>query len=274
MSKPVLGLLAGLALVSAAPLVLQRGSGNAGYTVRRASSGNWWIVLDPSGEQHGGIHLDQQSAERSARLANARGSRNASDVSALQSLLAHLRALRWLYHTTHWQLKGESYYGDHLLFQRLYAGEDGGPNLDDEIDGLGERMTRYFGADSVSDSVILPLTQDAISKVEGSPDLIRRAFALERATHGAIERAYGAIQASGHKTLGLDDFLMALADERDTAAYLLGQRLDEPPSFAPPQQRQQARQQQRQQGSRSACGCGSKNCAGYCGSKNCSCGTR
>jgi hypothetical protein len=68
---------------------------------------------------------------------------------------------------------------------------------------------------------------------------------------------------------------MALADERDTVLYLLGQRLDERPTFAAPQKQQRRQQQRRQQGSGNAgCGCGSKNCAGYCGSKNCSCGTR
>jgi hypothetical protein len=70
---------------------------------------------------------------------------------------------------------------------------------------------------------------------------------------------------------------MALADERDTVLYLLGQRLDERPTFAAPQKQQrqqQRRQQQRRQQGSSNCGCGSKNCAGYCGSKNCSCGTR
>ena len=226
MSKPVLGLLAGLALVSAAPLALRKGS------------------------------------------------RNASDVTALQRLLAHLRALRQVYHTTHWNVSGSNYYGDHLLFQRLYAGEEGA-SLDDQIDGLGERMVRYFGSETVSDSIILPMMQQIVSSAEAQREPIRRAYQMEQATHKAIEDAYEALKATGHKTLGLDDFLMALADERDTVLYLLGQRLDEPATFrqtkAQPQRRQQ---QRRQQGSSNGCGCGSKNCAGYCGSKNCSCGTR
>ena len=230
MSKPVLGLLAGLSLVAAAPLVL-----------------------------------------------SPKGSRNASDVAALQDLLAHLRALRQVYHTTHWNVSGANYYGDHLLFQRLYAGEDGGPNLDDQIDGLGERMVRYFGGQTVSDSIILPRMEQIARRAEAQADPIRRAFLLEQDTHRAIENAYEALKATGHKTLGLDDFLMALADERDTVLYLLGQRLDERPAFAAPQKQQrqqQRRQQQRRQQGSSNCGCGSKNCAGYCGSKNCSCGTR
>ena len=224
MSQPVLGLLAGLALFSAAPLALRKGS------------------------------------------------RNAPDITSLQRLLAHLRALRQVYHTTHWNVSGGNYYGDHLLFQRLYAGEEGA-SLDDQIDGLGERMVRYFGSETVSDSVILPMMQQIVSSAEAQREPIRRAYQMEQATHKAIEDAYEALKATGHKTLGLDDFLMALADERDTVLYLLGQRLDEPATFrqAKPQRRQQ---QRRQQGSSNGCGCGSKNCAGYCGSKNCSCGTR
>ena len=218
MSKPVLGLLAGLAVVSAAPMLLAR-----------------------------------------------RGGRNvAPDVAALQRLLAHLRALRWQYHTTHWQSKGPNFYGDHLLFERLYAGEGGGPDLDAEIDGLGERMTRFFGAETVDDSAILPLTTAILAAAGSEREPIRRAMALETATHEAIDHAYEALAASGHKTLGLDDFLMALADERDTAAYLLGQRLDAPPRF-PAKQGQANRA--------SGCGCGSKNKAGSRGSSNCTCGS-
>lgn len=221
MSKPVFGLLAGLAVVSAVPLVSGR-----------------------------------------------RGGRNATgDVRALQELLAYLRALRWQYHTTHWQVKGSNYYGDHLLFERLYAGEGGGPDLDSQIDGLGERMTRYFGPDSVKDSAILPLTQTVLAEAEREMDPIRRAMALESETQEQISHAYEALKRSGHKTLGLDDFLMALADERDTALYLLGQRLDAPPRF--PQKSKGAANR----GSRAACGCGSKNCAGHCGSPNCTCGS-
>lgn len=60
-------------VVAAAGRVV-RGSSNGGYTVRRAKSGNWWLVLDPSGEQHGGLHASEQSALRSAKIANQRGS--------------------------------------------------------------------------------------------------------------------------------------------------------------------------------------------------------
>lgn len=225
MSKPVLGLLAGLALVSAAPLALRKGS------------------------------------------------RNASDVAALQRLLAYLRALRQVYHTTHWNVQGSNYYGDHLLFQRLYAGEEGA-SLDDQIDGLGERMVRYFGSGTVDDNVILPMMQQIVSS-HTEPEPIRRAYHMEQAAHKAIEDAYEALKATGHKTLGLDDFLMALADERDTVLYLLGQRLDEPATFrqtkAQPQRRQQQRQQQGAKNKGSCNVCGSPNCGCMARGSRCTC---
>ena len=42
----------------------------------------------------------------------------------LCDLLACFQALRMTYHTSHWQARGASFYGDHLLFQRLYLGDD------------------------------------------------------------------------------------------------------------------------------------------------------
>jgi ribosomal protein S15 len=78
------------------------------------------------------------------------------------------------------------------------------------------------------------------------------------------------VLAAVDKIIRIQNGVLLEYDERDTVLYLLGQRLDERPTFAAPQKRQR-----RQQGSGNAgCGCGSKNCAGYCGSKNCSCGTR
>ena len=41
-------------------------------------------------------------------------------VEKLQWLLACLRAQYWMYQQSHWQVMGPEYYGNHLLFERLY----------------------------------------------------------------------------------------------------------------------------------------------------------
>lgn len=149
-----------------------------------------------------------------------------ADVSLYQIVLAYLRALQWVAWTTHWTVKGPSFYGDHLLLQRLYEGKKGGPNINDEIDGLGERMVAYFGPQSVHPAKINKLTQELIDPVSQAGDRITSLIHLEVGLQSAIRKAWSANQSSGEEmSLGLDDFLMGLANERDTAKYLLKQRL-------------------------------------------------
>ena len=41
-------------------------------------------------------------------------------MTLLLQLLAILRALHWSHWTLHWKVKGDPFYGDHLMYQRLY----------------------------------------------------------------------------------------------------------------------------------------------------------
>lgn len=148
-------------------------------------------------------------------------------VELFQTVMAHLRALQWVYWTTHWTSQGPNYYADHKLLQRLYEGKGGGPNLNDEIDRLGERMVYYFGPQSVAPQVVNArvqrLIEQGVGNVQGPLQLLAL---LETSLQVAIRRAWRANQQEGDEmSLGLDNYLMGLADERDTAQYLLRQRL-------------------------------------------------
>lgn len=150
----------------------------------------------------------------------ARRNPSQSDVGIYQDILVHLRALQWLFWQTHWAAKGANYYGDHLLLERLYKG------IDESFDALGERMVAYFGPKSVDPSVI---SRSVATIVHGRPfhdKPMKMLLALEERLQDSIRLAWKANQESGDKmSLGLDDFLMGLANERDTAIYLLKQRL-------------------------------------------------
>lgn len=64
-------------------------------------------------------------------------------LSVLLDLWAGLRAAHHLYHTLHWQAKGQPFYGDHLMFKRLYEGVEG------DIDDLAEVIAGHYGADKL-----------------------------------------------------------------------------------------------------------------------------
>ena len=157
------------------------------------------------------------------------GSRNLfsdADLEPLQALLGGLRALQWMHHTKHWRASGENSYGDHLLFQRLYeAGGD--PDITKQIDGLGEKMVSLAGPDSVRDQVIWGHATRFVSEQQARRGAhpAQAALVSEEAIQQMIRNAYDQLKRVNKLSLGLDDFLMALADERETAIYLLKQRL-------------------------------------------------
>lgn len=141
----------------------------------------------------------------------------ASDGPLYASILAHLRALQWYYWSSHWTVGGASYYGDHLLFQKLYEG------LNESIDELGERMVSYFGVSSVNPMAIQSLSQKVLMEVANVSDPMFAALKMEDSLRSAIKKAWKANQ-DHEMYLGLDDFLMGLSNERDTAIYLLERR--------------------------------------------------
>ena len=173
------------------------------------------------GERHFRIESKGVNGRAVALPYGARRNPHQSDVGMYQDILAHLRALQWVYTTTHWTSSGPNSYGDHLLLQRLYEG------LDKPIDALGERMVAYFGPQAVAPEVIHERVDQVLPGVMGltrSP--LDALHMLERRLQRAIRKAWKANQDSGDEmSLGIDDFLMGLANERDEAIYLLKQRL-------------------------------------------------
>lgn len=147
-------------------------------------------------------------------------------LALLQLVLAHLRALQWVYQTVHWTAHGPHFYGDHRMLQRLYEGKGGGPDLAEEIDSLGEKLVSYYGPTAVYAPTILEKAQFYVAKAsETTQDPFVALSLLEHSLQGTIQRAWRANQEAGDRmSLGLDDYLMSLANERETAIYLLGRR--------------------------------------------------
>lgn len=175
-----------------------------------------------------GVALAKPKAKpnRARRKPRARPNPTAASQPLLLDVLAHLHALRWLYWTTHWTAAGPNFYSTHLLLQRLYEGKGGGPKVDEEMDQLGERMVAYFGTASIDPGKIQQRSSQVIAEHwHGNP--LRGLLQLEESLQVVIRRAWEAEQSAGDKrSLGIDDYLMGLANERDTARYLLRRTLE------------------------------------------------
>ena len=141
----------------------------------------------------------------------------------LCNILACLRAQSLSYQTSHWQVKGDDYYGNHLLFMRLYE------SVGAEIDALAEKMVGYLG----SEAVALPRQVAHISQYTARwcqvPGHLERGLQSERDLQSALKVAYNNIKRIGAMTLGLDDWIMATANAHESNQYLLQQALNRAP---------------------------------------------
>ena len=137
----------------------------------------------------------------------------------MQNLLAALRAVGFLHHTAHWQAKGPTFYGDHLLLERLYSG------ITDEVDGLGERMTAMFGGDAVDAEGAIDRMAAAVKKYAGTKDQLRNLLNMEKNLQALIASLLTDLESEGELDADLENYLQGLASAHKTAVYLLGQRL-------------------------------------------------
>jgi hypothetical protein len=150
-------------------------------------------------------------------------------VLQLQWLLALLRAQYWSYQNSHWEAVGDSSYESHLLFQRIYAGDDsegeGDDGIQGEVDQLAEKMVGTFGPEAVDQKVLLKMSAYWIGRWCQVGCLHERGLLSEDDAHQVIKDTYHRLKNMGRLTLGMDDFLMSLDSEHETNEYLLRQML-------------------------------------------------
>lgn len=142
----------------------------------------------------------------------------------LSVVLVHLHVMALNAQLSHWTCKGDSFYGDHELFERLYV------ELQKDVDALAERAVGLGGAELVS----LPLVTRQIdclaqelgpsTTIPRTDDLARRALELEYRILNVIAFAVESLRARKMLTRGLDNLLAGLEDRHESNVYLLKRR--------------------------------------------------
>jgi DNA-binding ferritin-like protein len=141
-----------------------------------------------------------------------------SKIAALY--IATLKAMALIHQHNHWTTKGMPFYGDHLLFERLYN------SALKDLDLAAEKFIGLFGDQVLS----YELQSDMLHKVllkynnlEGSP--AQMSLGVEKDFLKFSQEAYNCFEDEGKLTLGLDDMVMAIASQREESVYLLQQKL-------------------------------------------------
>lgn len=139
----------------------------------------------------------------------------------LSGLLSILWFLRIQHQQIHWVTKGPQFYGDHLLFARLYEA------VDAELDQLAEKVIGLDGPvppmHGPQGALLVAAQFAEFSKIE---DLPKRALMSEKMFLASLKRVYDCLNERGELTMGLDDLLQAFANTHEEHLYLLQQRVE------------------------------------------------
>ena len=150
-----------------------------------------------------------------------------NDMSPLADLLAVLRAGYLIQQTHHWQSKSDVYYGDHLLYQRIYE-----ESLE-FIDGVAERAVGSGSAELVNAPDQMTKMHEfvnwAFQQVNGnSPDeLAKRALMVEERIVEEIKKTIETLESRDALSHGTSNLLEGAADKHETFIYLLRRRNEE-----------------------------------------------
>jgi DNA-binding ferritin-like protein len=135
--------------------------------------------------------------------------------------VASLKALALIHQHNHWTTKGVAFYGDHLLFERLYNDTLKLLDLAAEkfVGLLGDKVLAYD-----TQSELLHKVLSKYSNLEGSP--AQMSLEAVRDFIKFSKDAYNCFEEEGELTLGLDDMIMEIASKNEEFVYLLQQSVD------------------------------------------------
>jgi len=142
----------------------------------------------------------------------------------LSVVLVHLKFLAEVHQNHHWTCMGDPFYGDHLLFSRLYDAVKG------EIDAVAEKAIGLGGTSNVNLQVLMSqvckLTSGygMTSTIPQQSDLARRSLMAEMNFLKVVDNCIACLDECGMLTNGIDNMLQGIADVHEGHVYLLKQR--------------------------------------------------
>jgi len=128
-------------------------------------------------------------------------------------ILALLRYMSMCFQTEHWTVSGTNYYGDHLLWMRLYD------SVAKQIDGVAERAVGTAGEEAVD-------LGRSLDKIMAMKDLSGSRGAEKGLS--LVNRLLMILEGADRleMSIGTRDFLNGLASEMEISVYLLKQRIE------------------------------------------------
>lgn len=146
------------------------------------------------------------------------------DPNMFCKYLAMCRALSLMYQHLHWITAGDSFYSDHLLYQRLYG------KMAEEIDGVAEKFVGLSGSESACPIRTTRVCSELLSSFY--KDFNTNSDANTFAAYALyLEILFLELNNEFYKklkeekiSLGLDDMIMSIHNSHEENVYLLKQK--------------------------------------------------
>lgn len=143
--------------------------------------------------------------------------------SALQAMLAHFRAGNLWFHGAHHVTVGAGFHGDHKFYRQVYE------QYTADFDTAAEKAIAVAGAPIAAPAAVsaraaqIVSTMPAIAGMNGH-QIAAAALQVEKQTLAFAEKIFRDLDTSKRLSLGMNDFLCALANAHETNVYKLIQR--------------------------------------------------
>lgn len=146
------------------------------------------------------------------------------DANMFNRYLAMIRAVSLMYQHLHWITAGDSFYSDHLLYERLYK------KLSEEIDEVAEKFIGLSSTESACPIQTTKIASDLLSSLfpgfeTNSDSNTFAAYALYlEIMFLELNNAFYKKLSETNISLGLDDMVMSIHNSHEENVYLLKQK--------------------------------------------------
>lgn len=146
-------------------------------------------------------------------------------MSELAVLLSCLRAAAFVHQTHHWQTRGDTFYADHLLYERLY--NDSLPMIDQLAErtvGSGHHLLVHPVIQSGQVASLVKFFVGDIQTNLTTDESARVSLVTEVQLLALLSMVYQTIEGKQQLSPGTDNLLQDGADKHESFVYLLRQR--------------------------------------------------
>lgn len=142
-----------------------------------------------------------------------------NDPSKLMSMYVdHLRALYMVHQSNHWEVNGNNFYGNHLLFQRLYEG------VQEMSDEAAEKTIGVF--DTLYKGDVSAIVKKYEVSLTDDPNIyFKSSYDAEKEFQKLAVFVYQKLKDISTMTMGIDDMIMSHFSKSEVHTYLLKQSM-------------------------------------------------